>query len=190
VFTVAFFAGTFGLNFQMTSALMATQVFHKGAGQYGALGSIMAVGSLAGALLAARRGYPRRLLLVLSAIGFAVAEIISGLLPSYDSFAVWLPLVGLTSLTMLNSLQTVVQLSVPPEIRGRVVALYLMTMMGGTPFGAPLIGWVGQTYGARWMLIGGGLVTGLAVVGATWWMVKKQSIDVREVVRHPMRVAA
>jgi MFS family permease len=190
VFVVAFFAGTFGLNFQMTSALMATGVFHKGAGEYGVLGSIMAIGSLTGALLAARRGYPRRLLLVLSAVAFSVAEIIAGLMPTYLSFAVWLPVLGLTSLTMLNSLQTVVQLSVRPEIRGRVVALYMMTLMGGTPVGAPLIGWVGQTFGARWMLIGGGLVTGLAVLCATRWLVKKEQIDVRGIALRPVKIAA
>jgi len=190
VFLVAFFAGTFGLNFQMTSALMATGVFHEGAGAYGVLGSVMAVGSLAGALLAARRGYPRRRLLVMSALSFATAEIVAGLMPTYLLFALWLPVLGLTSLTMLNSLQTVVQLSVPPQLRGRVVALYMMTLMGGTPFGAPMIGWVGETFGPRWMLIGGGLITGLAVVGATRWLVKREHIDVRQLSVLPAKIAA
>lgn len=179
VFIVAFFAGTFGLNFQMTSALMSTNVFHKGAGAYGVLGSIMAVGSLTGALLAARRGYPRRMLLVLSACAFAASEIVAGLMPSYLIFAIWLPVLGITSLTMLNSLQTVVQLSVDAAIRGRVTALYMMTLMGGTPVGAPIVGWVGQTFGARWTLIGGGLATGVAVVVATLWLLKSEDIDVR-----------
>jgi MFS family permease len=190
VFIVAFFAGTFGLNFQMTSALMATGVFHKGAGEYGVLGSIMAIGSLAGALLAARRGYPRRLLLVMSAGSFALAEIVAGLMPTYLLFAVWLPVIGITSLTMLNSLQTVVQLSVEPAVRGRVVALYMMTLMGGTPFGAPIIGWIGEAFGARWTLLGGGLGTGIAVVVATGWLVRKQEIDLHEVSVWPAKLAA
>ncbi len=190
VFVVAFFAGTFGLNFQMTSALMSTSVFHKGAGAYGVLGSIMAVGSLAGSLLAARRGYPRRMLLVLSACSFAAAEIVAGLMPTYLLFAVWLPVLGITALTMLNSLQTVVQLSVDPAIRGRVIALYMMTLMGGTPVGAPIVGWVGQTFGARWTLIGGGLVTGIAVVLATGWLLKTQDIDVRELSVRPAKISA
>ncbi|MEJ7630348.1 MAG: MFS transporter [Nocardioidaceae bacterium] len=190
VFVVAFFSGTFGLNFQMTSALMATGVFHKGAGAYGILGSIMAIGSLAGALLAARRGYPRRALLVLAALSFAAAEIVAGLMPSYLLFAVWLPVIGITSLTMLNSLQTVVQLSVGPEVRGRVMALYMMTLMGGTPVGAPIIGWVGETFGPRWTLIGGGLGTGIAVVLATVWLVRKQDIDLREMSGLPAKIAA
>jgi MFS family permease len=190
VFVVAFFAGTFGLNFQMTSALMATGVFHKGAGGYGVLGSIMAVGSLVGALLAARRGYPRRVLLVMSAMSFAVAEIVAGVMPTYLLFAVWLPVIGITSLTMLNSLQTVVQLSVDPAVRGRVVGLYMMTLMGGTPVGAPIVGWVGETFGARWTLIGGGLATGVAVVVATLWLIRKQDIDVHDVSLRPAKIAA
>jgi len=190
VFVVAFFAGTFGLNFQMTSALMSTTVFHQGAGAYGVLGSIMAVGSLTGALLAARRGYPRRMLLVLSACSFAVAEIVAGLMPTYLLFAVWLPVLGITSLTMLNSLQTVVQLSVDPAIRGRVIALYMMTLMGGTPVGAPIVGWVGQTFGARWTLVGGGLATGIAVVLATVWLLRTEEIDVRDLSVRAAKIAA
>jgi MFS family permease len=178
VFVVAFFAGTFGLNFQMTSALMATQVFHKGAGEYGVLGSVMAIGSLTGALLAARRAFPRRVLLVGSALAFAGSEVVAGLMPSYLTFAVWLPVLGLFSLTMLNSLQTVVQLTVPPGLRGRVVALYMMTLMGGTPFGSPIIGWVGATFGARWMLIGGGTITAVAVVIATAWVIRTERLRV------------
>jgi MFS family permease len=104
-------------------------------------------------------------------------------MPTYETFALELPVVGLTALTMLNSLQTVVQLSVPALIRGRVVALYLIAMMGGSPFGAPLIGWVGQTFGARWMLLGGGAITGVAVVAASWRLVKKRDIDVRQIAR-------
>jgi MFS family permease len=190
VFVVAFFAGTFGLNFQMTSALMATGVFHQGAGAYGVLGSIMAVGSLAGALLAARRGYPRRALLVMSALAFATAEIVAGLMPSYLLFALWLPILGITSMTMLNSLQTVVQLSVEPAFRGRVVGLYMMTLMGGTPVGAPILGWIGETFGARWTLISGGLATGIAVVVATIWLIRKQDIDLHEVSVRTAKIAA
>ena len=180
VFVVALFAGTFGLNFQMTTALMATGTFHKGAGEYGLLGSMMAVGSLTGALLAARRGYPRRVVLVLASGAFAVAEIAAGLMPTYWLFAAWLPVVGVCALTMLNSLQTVVQLTVAADIRGRVMALYMMILMGGTPFGAPLLGWVGQTFGARWTLLGGGATTLLAVVGATMWLMNKKDLQLSD----------
>ena len=189
VFVVAFAAGTFGLNFQMTTALMATGEFHKGASEFGLLGSAMAVGSLAGALLAARRGRPRRLVLVLAAASFALAEIVAGLMPTYWLFAAWLPVVGVAALTMLNSLQTTVQLTVDADIRGRIMALYMMVFMGGTPLGAPLIGWIGEMFGPRWTLIGGGAATLVAVIGATWWLMSTEHIDVREVPVNSAKVA-
>jgi MFS family permease len=190
VFVVAFAAGTFGMNFQMTNALMATGVFHRGAGEYGILGSAMAVGSLTGALLAARRGGARRLVLVLSAASFAVAEIAAGLMPTYLTFAVWLPVVGLCALTMLNSLQTFVQLAVAPELRGRVMALYMMVLMGGTPAGAPVVGWVGETFGPRWTLVAGGAITLAAVLGATRWLMRTEDVHLRDVSVRPARIAA
>lgn len=190
IFIVAFATGTFGLNFQITSALMATQEFDKGAEEYGLLGTMMALGSLAGSLMAARRGYPRRVVLVLAALSFGVAEIIAGLLPTYLMFAVWLPLLGFTALTLITSLQTVVQLTVDAEVRGRVVALYMMIFMGGTPVGAPIIGWIGETFGARWTLIGGGLATAVSVLLATWWLMRREHIDVRDVQVRTARAAA
>ncbi|MGI8577420.1 MAG: MFS transporter [Nocardioidaceae bacterium] len=190
VFIVAFFTGTFGMNFQMTTALIATGTFHKGAGEYGLLGSVMAIGSLAGALGSARRGYPRRVFLVLTGVAFSTSEIVAGLMPTYWAFACWLPVVGISALTLLNSLQTIVQLTVSPELRGRVMALYMMIFMGGTPFGAPIVGWVGQTFGARWTLIGGGAGTLIAVVAATVWLIRTEHIDVHDLSLRPNRMAA
>jgi MFS family permease len=165
VLVAGFFAGTFGMNFQMTSALMATQVFHKGPGEYGVLGTTLAVGSLTGALLGARReGRPRQRLVVLAGLAFGTIEIALGLMPTYLSFALLTPLLGLSLLTMLNAANTTVQLSVSPVMRGRVMALYMMLVMGGTPLGAPVVGWVGATFGARWTLLGGGAMTVLGVV--------------------------
>ncbi len=163
ILTVVFFAGTFGFNFQMTSALMATEIFHKGAGEYGILGTTMAVGSLTGALLAARRGRPRHRLVIGSAVAFGLAEVVAGVMPSYLTFLLLTPVIGVFAITMANSANATVQLSVSPMMRGRVMALYMMIFMGGTPLGAPFVGWVGQTFGARWTLIGGG---GMTILGA------------------------
>ena len=154
---VMFFVGTFGLNFQLTSALMATEVYGKGAGEYGVLGSTMAIGSIVGALLAARRTHVRLRLVMGGALLFCVVEVVIGLMPTYATFVAVTPLIGLTSLTTITSANTLMQLSVPAELRGRVMALYLMVFMGGTPIGSPLIGWLGETFGARWSLVGGGL---------------------------------
>ncbi|MFT4264481.1 MAG: MFS transporter [Nocardioides sp.] len=159
VLILVFFAGTFGMNFQLTSALMATEVFGKGAGEFGLLGSTMAIGSLTGALMAARRVRIRLRLLALAATGFGVAEIVAGSLPSYWMFAAFSPAIGFCTLTLLNSANSTMQLSADPLMRGRVMALYMTVVQGGTPIGSPIIGWIGEQYGARWTLwLGGGLV--------------------------------
>lgn len=164
VLVLVLFAGTFGLNFQITSALMATEVFHKGAGEFGVLGSALAVGSLTGALMAARRVRIRLRLLAVAATCFAVAEVVAGSLPSYVLFAVFCPVIGLCSLTLLNSANSTMQLEATPLMRGRVMALYMTVVQGGTPLGAPIIGWIGAEYGARWTLWLGGAFTLLGVL--------------------------
>jgi MFS family permease len=164
ILVLVFFAGTFGMNFQLTSALMATEVFGKGASEFGLLGSALAVGSLTGALLAARRPRVRLRLLVVAAIGFGVAEIVAGSLPTYLSFALFCPLIGLATITLLNSANATLQIESDPEFRGRVMAIYMTIVMGGTPVGAPVIGWIGETYGARWTLIVGGVLVLVGVV--------------------------
>ncbi|WP_322938710.1 MFS transporter [Nocardioides bizhenqiangii] len=164
ILVLVFFAGTFGMNFQMTSALMATEVFGKGASEFGLLGSALAVGSLTGALLAARRPKVRVRLLFAAAIGFGVAEIVAGSLPSYLAFALFCPLIGFATITLLNSANATLQIESDPELRGRVMAIYMTIVMGGTPIGAPVIGWIGETYGARWTLIVGGLMVLVGVL--------------------------
>ena len=164
VLVLVFFAGTFGMNFQITSALMATEVFGKGAGEFGVLGSTVAIGSLAGALLAARRTRIRLRLLVIAAFGFGLAEIVVGSLPSYVLFALFSPLIGLATITLLNSANATMQLESDPLMRGRVMALYMTVVQGGTPIGAPVIGWIGEALGARWSLwLGGGITLAGAV---------------------------
>ena len=158
VLILVFFAGTFGMNFQITSALMATEVYGKGASEFGLLGSFMAVGALTGALLAARRVRIRLRLLVLAAVGFGLAEIVAALLPSYVAFAAFAPVIGLCTLTLLNSANALLQVESDPALRGRVMALYMTIVMGGTPLGSPFIGWIGEHLGPRWtLLVGGGL---------------------------------
>ena len=165
VLCVAFFVGTFGMNFQMTSALMAQQEFHRGPQAYGILGTIMAVGSLTGALVAARRrSRPTGRYVVGMALAFAAVEVVAGVMPGYVSYAAVLPLLGLVALLTLTAANASVQLGVDPKLRGRVMALYMMVLMGGTPIGAPVLGWVGEVFGPRWTLIGGGGLTAIGVL--------------------------
>ena len=137
---LVFVLGTFGMNFQITTALMATQAFHKGPTEYGLLGSIMAIGSLAAALLAARRKNPRLMVVVVALAGFTVATAVASIAPTYDLFALSLVPVGLFALTAMNTANSTVQLSVDPKVRGRVMSLYMAILMGGTPIGSPSSG--------------------------------------------------
>ena len=162
IFGLAFMIATFGLNFQLTNAMMATDVFGVGAGEFGLLGTIMAVGTLGGALLAARRGKPRLRYLLGGAVGFGVAAIIASLMPTFFWYAVMMVPVGLASLTFLNSANTTIQLGVDQAYRGRVIALYVVVVQGGTPIGAPLVGWLGTEFGARWSVGGGAIISLIA----------------------------
>jgi MFS family permease len=178
VLAIVFCCGTFGLNFQMTTALMATEVYGKGAGEYGVLGSIIAIGSLAGSLLAARRRHPRQRLIVIGAVVFGVIELIAGLMPTYLTFALMLPLCGLAALTVITAANTLVQMTVSPEMRGRVMALYMAIFMGGTPVGAPLLGWIAEHFGARWTLVGGGALTAIGTIASTAWLARRQGVRI------------
>jgi MFS family permease len=187
ILIMVFFAGTFGMNFQITSALMATEVFGKGAGEFGVLGSAMAVGSLTGALMAARRVRIRLRLLVVAAVGFGVAEIVAGFLPTYVAFALFAPVIGFCTLTLLNSANATMQLESDPALRGRVMALYMTIVMGGTPIGSPIIGWIGQHLGARWSLVIGGVLTiaGVALALAVYARLRGGLRSVLTEVDHP-----
>ena len=175
VLAVVFFVGCFGLNFQLTSALMATEVFGKGAAEYGVLGTVMAVGAVVGSLASARRGKsPRLRLVVMCAVIFGVLEIASGLMPTYASFAVSLPLLGFVQLTMIIAANAMMQLTVAPEMRGRVLALYGMVFIGSKPLGSPVLGWIGESFGARWTLIVGGLASVVGPLVATYLVLRWQ----------------
>jgi len=178
IMALVFVLGTFGMNFQMTTALMATAVFHKGASAYGLLGSIMAVGSLSAALLSARRPNPRLRVLLVAFAAFSVASAGLALAPSYVWFAVLLIPVGLSALTVLTTANSMVQLSVDPAMRGRVMALYMAVFMGGTPLGSPLIGWIGSAWGPRWTILVGSLATGVAIVAAMLYLMRSEDMHV------------
>lgn len=170
---------TFGLNFQMTSALMARAEFGKGAGEYGILGSVLAIGSLGGALLAARRERPRVRLVIGAAFAFGVATGVQALMPTYASYAVACIPVGLASLTMLTAANTTIQMSTDPAVRGRVMSLYMIVMLGATPIGSPIVGWIGETFGPRWS-IGIGSITALLVsAAAALWARRRWNVQVR-----------
>ena len=178
VMVLVFVLGTFGMNFQITTALMATKEFGKGPEEYGLLGSIMAIGSLTAALLSARRAKPRLRILLVALVGFTISSGLAALAPSYALFALALVPVGLSALTALTTANAMVQLSVDPAMRGRVMALYMAIFMGGTPLGAPLIGWIGDVWGARWTIGIGTIAIGITLVVVSIWMARHENVQV------------
>ena len=179
ILVLIFMLGTFGMNFQLTIAVMATEAFGKGAGEYGLLGSVMAVGSLAGALLAARRSHPRLRILLAALAGFTVATLGAGLAPSYLWFAIFLVPSGLAAMTVMTAANSMVQLSVDPQMRGRVMSLYMAVFMGGTPIGAPVIGWIGEVWGPRWTILVGTAAVGISVVAAILYLMRSENLHLR-----------
>ncbi|MEP7054075.1 MAG: MFS transporter [Actinomycetota bacterium] len=178
--------GAFAFNSQITLALMAKDVFHRSAGTYGALTSALAVGALAGALLNARRGRPRVAVMVSAAILFGAMEVVVGFAPNITLFTLLLVPAGMMMITFAATANAIVQLSTGEEIRGRVMALYSLVFLGGTPVGAPVIGWLAQHFGPRSGLIVGGLVSVLATVTITALLQRSAS---RDAVLHPRSFA-
>ncbi|MDT0343241.1 MFS transporter [Streptomyces litchfieldiae] len=159
------FVGTFGYNFPIWLVAFTDQVFHADAGTYGLLNSLMAIGSVAGALLAARRGSRRMRFTVAAAVLFGVLLMIAAAAPTFLIFALLMPVVGVVAMTFQVTANAGIQLHSDPAMRGRVISLMMMVFVGGTPFGGPLMGWLSDTYGARIGLLAGGLVCATAAVG-------------------------
>ncbi|WP_030208518.1 MFS transporter [Streptomyces bikiniensis] len=158
------FVGTFGFNFPIWLTAFSGEVFHVGAGTYGFLNTLMAVGSLVGALAAARRGSTRLRMLVIAAGVFGVLEVVAALSPAFWLFALLLVPIGMIGLTVNVTANSAVQMATDPAMRGRVMSLYMMVFAGGTPIGAPLLGWVTDAYGARIGFAAGGLISLAAAV--------------------------
>ncbi|MER7818978.1 MFS transporter [Streptomyces sp. NPDC096153] len=158
------FIGTFAFNFPIWLTAFADKVFHAGAGTYGLFNTLMAAGSLAGALLSARRASARLRMLLGAAALFGVLEIAAAFSPSFWLFAVLLVPIGMVGLTVNVTANSSVQMATDPVMRGRVMSLYMMVFVGGTPVGAPIVGWITDTYGVRAGMATGGTVAVIAAV--------------------------
>ena len=161
ILLMLFLFGTFGLNFPIFISAMSVRIFHVGAGQFGLLSSLMALGSVVGALMAARRRRPYVGLLVGGATVFGAGYTLAAFMPNYWLFGATLILVGVAAQTLTTSANGTVQLSTEPAMRGRVMAILMAIALGGAPVGAPFVGWVADRFGARWAL-GVGAASGFA----------------------------
>jgi MFS family permease len=178
ILLMLFIVGTFGMNFQIFISTMAVRVFHTDAGGYGLLASMMAVGKVTGALLAAGRDRPRIELLLSGAAIFAVGCALAAIMPSYWMFGAMLVVIGVSALTITNSTNSLMQLSTEPAMRGRVMAIRLAIAMGGTPIGAPFVGWVADQFGPRWAMGVGAMAGAGAAIVMIFYLVRYRELRV------------
>jgi Arabinose efflux permease len=181
VFVIVFLIGAFGMNFPIFASTMAVE-FGRGAGEYGLLSSILAIGSLTGALLAARRERARMRVIIAASGFFAAAALIAALMPTFWTFAASTILLGFATVTILTTANGYVQTTTEIGLRGRVLALYMAVMMGGTPIGAPIVGAVVDALGPRWGLGVASLAAAIAAIIGLSWLVVARGMRVG---RHP-----
>ncbi|MEC3981148.1 MFS transporter [Amycolatopsis sp. H20-H5] len=167
VMVLVFFVSTFGITYFTSLPIVAANVFHTQADGYGLLSTLVAVGTFAGALMSARRGTrggPRVRLLLISAFFLGAFEVVTAFMPTYLSFGLALIPLGFATITFLNTANTLVQTAVSPEMRGRVMGLYVLVLIGGNPVGGPMTGWMADTFGGRSPFYLGGAIAALAAI--------------------------
>jgi MFS family permease len=182
VLILVFCVSTFAFTFFTTLAIAAANVFHREADGYGLLSTLLAVGSFTGALLAVRRSTRRKpslTLLVGAGFAFGVLEVVAGVMPSYLAFGLALIPCGLAMMTFMNTANSTIQLSVAPEMRGRVMALYMLVFIGGNPIGAPMTGWMAAEFGGRSPFVIGGAIAVVSTVVCGWILARRGGIQVR-----------
>ncbi|WP_338893216.1 MFS transporter [Rhodococcus sovatensis] len=175
-----FMVSTFGLNFPLSLAVLARNSFGSGADAYGLLSTTLAVGTLLGATLAARRATAPRLRLFIGAVlGFGIFELLVGLMPNYILVAVLLIPTGALNLTFSTSAMNILQMSVPSDMRGRVMGIYMLCFLGGTPIGNPVLGWLADVVDPRAPLIVGGVVSVASGLFAAVYLLRHNNLRVR-----------
>jgi MFS family permease len=174
ILIMLFLIGTFGLNFPIFISTMAVSVFHSDARGFGLLSSIMAVGTLSGALFAASRQKPNFASLLAGAAVFGLGCTLAALAPSYWWFGAALMLIGAAGVLFTNATNSIMQLSTEPAMRGRVMALRVAVALGGTPIGAPIVGWVANHFGPRWSLAVGAAAGFTAALVAAYVLVRSK----------------
>ncbi|MFT4229710.1 MAG: MFS transporter [Microbacterium sp.] len=196
-FVMVFILGAFGMNFPIFASTMALE-FGQDADGYGVLSSILAIGSLVGALLAARRDRARIRVVIASVGAFGVVSVVSALMPTYWLYAFTLVFIGFAVVSSLTTANGYVQTTTDPALRGRVIALYMAVIMGGTPIGAPIVGWVAATYGPRVAILVGAAAGLVACAVGCGWLLASHRVHRHETKRFrltldetvPMRVIA
>ncbi len=180
---LVFFIATFGMNFQVTTALMSRVVFHTGAGRFGVASAVFAAGALCGALAAARRGRVGMRLLVWTALVFGALEVGTGLMPTYWLFLLLLLPTGMAVISFSTAANSSVQLGTASDMRGRVMGIYMLVFLGGAPIGSPLTGLIAQDFGTRLSLVAEGAISvaGAALVAVL--VARARGVPIRSYLR-------
>ncbi|KAA9161896.1 MFS transporter [Amycolatopsis acidicola] len=182
VMVLVFFVSTFGITFFTSLAIVAGNVFGTQADGYGLLSTLLAVGTFTGSLLAARRGVkgnPRVRLLLIAAFSLGAIEFVTAFMPTYLAFGIALIPLGFATITFLNTANSLVQTAVSPEMRGRVMGIYVLVLIGGNPIGGPMVGWMADAFGGRSPFIIGGAISALAALACAVVLVRRGGMSSR-----------
>jgi len=171
---------TFSFNVSVLMPLMAEDVFLGDAGTLGALLSFMGIGSLVGALAMARGARPNPARLMTAAAGLGLVSVVAAVMPNLGAELAVQVVLGLVSIVFMITANTTLQLTSRPEMRGRVMALYSVVFLGGTPVGAPLAGWTAEWFGPRWAFAVGGLVALAVGIAGLRTLRRSPAIEVEE----------
>jgi MFS family permease len=178
-----FFIATFGMNFQVTTALMSRLVFHTGPGRFGIASAVFALGALIGALVAARRSRTGMRLIIGTALAFGLLEAATGLMPDYWSFLALLVPTGIALISFTTLTNSSVQLSVPADMRGRVMGIYMLVFLGGAPLGSPLTGWIAEQFGTRVSILFGAVISIAATAAVATIVARRRGVPIRRYIR-------
>lgn len=176
---IGFMMGNFGFNFAITNPVMAYHVFERGAAEFGVLGSLMGLGALSASVTSAARAHARLRHVVGALAGFAAFSLAAAWAPTFEVFALLQVPIGFTAITTMVTANTLIQVSLAPGVRGRVMSLWVLGVMGGTPFVGPLVGWVGATLGPRWTVMVGVVGVGATAIGALAYVLRSQRLRLR-----------
>ncbi|GHF43655.1 MFS family permease [Amycolatopsis bartoniae] len=179
VMVLVFFVSTFGITFFTSLAIVAGNVFGTQADGYGLLSTLLAVGTFTGSLMAARRmtkGGPRVRLLLMAGFGLGAMEFVAAFMPTYLAFGIALIPLGFATITFLNTANSLVQTAVSPEMRGRVMGIYVLVLIGGNPIGGPMVGWMADTFGGRSPFYIGGVISAVAALACAVLLARRGGV--------------
>lgn len=175
ILVMSFLICSLGMNFSVYLSAMTVHVFQGHADQYGFLISMMAIGSISGAMVtASRRSSPSFRFMIYVAAMFAVSCFLVAISTSFWAFAALLIFLGLSLQLFTTSTASYMQVTTEKRYRGRVMAVVLATALGSTALGAPLVGWIADVFGARWA-IGMGSISGIIAASLGFWFLRRQA---------------